>query len=264
MAQKKNAPAIATRAKSMNALRTPLCRALAGRAVAPRTVIPAARLYSTETTQSTAGAPLQNTRASLQESVEDVNKALRLLHTQPNHYVVASITGRTLVLSESDLVTLPRLRGVQVGDVLELDRVHEVGSRNYTLRAQDPALGRRKAQGGRNPLVLLQQRDAEDAVEPLAVRVATKSTDMAQNAPDAFLPWSKSWAAQLVPAGLAHVGASLSHDVVSVRCVVVEHTKGPMERIEKFKRRKGYDKVITHKQPYTRLRVDAITLGTAQ
>ena len=34
-----------------------------------------------------------------------------------------------------------------------------------------------------------------------------------------------------------------------------------MERIVKFKRRKGYDKVVTHKQPYTRVRVDAIALG---
>ena len=85
---------------------------------------------------------------------------------------------------------------------------------------------------------------------------------MAQSSSDSVLPWSSSWAAQLVPSGLAHVGAVLSPEVVRVRCVVVEHTKGPMERIEKFKRRKGYDKVVTHKQPYTRLRVDAITLGS--
>ena len=76
-------------------------------------------------------------------TVEQVNEALSLLRSQPNHYVVASISGRTFVLSNSDLVTLPRIRDVKLGDVLELDLVHEVGSRDYTLRAQDPAHGAR-------------------------------------------------------------------------------------------------------------------------
>ncbi|KAI3623182.1 hypothetical protein GLX27_003920 [Malassezia furfur] len=247
----------------MKAWATPLIRAtLAGRgaAMAPRTV-PAIARYSTapanpEKAHASLGA------AQMQHPVEDTAAALRLLRSQPNHYVVASITGRTFVLSESDVVTLPRIRGVQVGDVLDLDRIHEVGSRNYTLRAQDPALGRRKAQGGKFPLVLFQEKGAEDAPRAAAVGVATRSTAMAQSSSDSVLPWSSSWAAQLVPSGLAHVGAVLSPEVVRVRCVVVEHTKGPMERIEKFKRRKGYDKVVTHKQPYTRLRVDAITLGS--
>lgn len=183
-------------------------------------------------------------------SIDTTSEALRLLCSQPQHYVVASITGRTFVLSESDVFTLPRLSGVQVGDVLELDRVHEVGSRDYTLRAQDPAQGRRKPEGGRYPLVLVQNG------EKSVVRVATE-----QNRPENATPFSSSWAAQLIPSGLAHVGHALSSDIVRVRCVVIEHVKGPMERIVKFKRRKGYDKVVTHKQPYTRVRVDAIALG---
>ena len=192
-------------------------------------------------------------------TVEQVNEALSLLRSQPNHYVVASISGRTFVLSNSDLVTLPRIRDVKLGDVLELDLVHEVGSRDYTLRAQDPAHGARNPEGGRFPLALV--RNSEENTH--SVRVATenlyKMTD-----PASIVPFSQSWAAKLIPSGLAHVGAALSRDIVRVQCVVVEHTKGPMERIEKFKRRKGYDKVITHKQPYTRVRVDSITLGTPQ
>ncbi|WFD19670.1 hypothetical protein MCAP1_001906 [Malassezia caprae] len=189
-------------------------------------------------------------------NVDNVNEALRLLRSQPNHYVVASITGRTFVLSQSDLVTVPRLKGVQVGDVLELDLVHEVGSRDYTLRAQDPAQGRRKPEGGKFPLVLT--RNGADG--SYAVRAATEQ--QVSNAVEGeMLPFSQSWAAQLIPSGMAHIGKGLSNDIVKVRCVVVEHTKGPMERILKFKRRKGYDKVITHKQPYTRVRVDTITLG---
>lgn len=248
----------------MNAVRTPFLRALAGAATGGCRV-PLMATYSTAAnTAPSAKLPDVTTQAVVPQGVEEVGKALKLLRSQPDHYVVASVTGRTFVLSESDLFTVPHLRNVQVGDVLELDRVHEVGSRNYTLRAQDPSQGRRKAGGGRYPLLLMQQRDAIDTTTPLAVRVDTASTDLARASSEATLPWSKSWAAQLIPTGLAHVGATLSSDVVRVRCVVVEHAKGPMERIEKFKRRKSYDKVITHKQPYTRVRVDAITLGTAQ
>lgn len=199
---------------------------------------------------------MANAAAEVPASVEGVNEALRLLRTQPQHYVVASITGRTFVLSESDLVTLPHLRGVQLGDVLELDMVHEVGSRDYTLRAQDPAQGARNPQGGKFPLVLVHNKEKKTPV----VRVATDNLQNRADA-DSIVPFSQSWGAKLVPSGLAHVGAPLSSDIVKVQCVVVEHTKGPLERIEKFKRRKSYDKTITHKQPYTRVRVDTITLG---
>lgn len=34
-------------------------------------------------------------------------------------------------------MTVPRLKDVQVGDVIRLDKIHEVGSRDYTLRATD-------------------------------------------------------------------------------------------------------------------------------
>ena len=192
-------------------------------------------------------------------TVEQVNEALSLLRSQPNHYVVASISGRTFVLSNSDLITLPRIRDVKLGDVLELDLVHEVGSRDYTLRAQDPAHGARNPEGGRFPLALVRNNEQNTH----SVRVATENLYKMAD-PASIVPFSQSWAAKLIPSGLAHVGAALSRDIVRVHCVVVEHTKGPMERIEKFKRRKGYDKVITHKQPYTRVRVDSITLGTPQ
>ena len=47
------------------------------------------------------------------------------------------------------------------------------------------------------------------------------------------------------------------------RCelTVLEHTKSPLERIVKSKRRKGYKKTIEHKQGWTRLRVGDIHLG---
>jgi large subunit ribosomal protein L21 len=124
-------------------------------------------------------------------AVSSTADALALIRSQPSHYVVAAVAGRKYLLAPHDLLTVPRLRDVAVGDVLRLSDVHELGSREYTLRG-----------------------------EPV------------------------------LPAG-----------VVAVRATVVEHTKGALERITKFKRRKGYKKVILHKQPYTRLRISDFDLA---
>jgi len=95
-------------------------------------------------------------------------------------------------LAPRDLLTVARLRDVKVGDRLALSDIHEVGSRDYTLRGEPTLL-----------------------------------------------------------AGL-----------VNVEATVVEHTKGSMERIVKFKRRKHYKKTVEHKQTYTRLRIGPIQLAS--
>ena len=106
--------------------------------------------------------------------------------------------GRSHILAPRDLLTLPRLKTVNVGDRLILSDIHEVGSRDFTLRAS------------------LFGKD------------------------------------------------SLPNGIVRVEATVVEHTKGAMERIVKFKRRKHYQKTIKHKQPYTRLRVGPIEFGNPE
>ena len=60
--------------------------------------------------------------------------ALTLIRSQPSQYAVAAIAGKKYLLSPRDLLTVPRLNDVAVGDVLGLDSVHELGSREYTLR----------------------------------------------------------------------------------------------------------------------------------
>jgi len=120
--------------------------------------------------------------------------ALDLIRSQPSQYVVASFVGRKYILTPRDLLTVPRLRDVKVGDILALDEIHELGSREYTLRG--------------NPVI----------------------------------PPNR----------------------VKVEATVVEHTKGSMEFIFKKKRRKGYQKTIKHKQPYTRLRIGEIEIPIPQ
>lgn len=103
--------------------------------------------------------------------------------------------GQRYLLAPRDLLTIPRLKSARVGDRLSLSHIHEVGSRDYTLRGEENGSG-------------------------------------------------------ILPQG-----------IVNVEATVVEHTKGAMERIVKFKRRKHYQKTVTHKQPYTRLRIGPIQLG---
>ena len=61
-------------------------------------------------------------------------RALDLIRSQPNQYVIASIAGKKHLLAPKDLLTVPRLNDVRVGDILSFSQIHEVGSREYTLR----------------------------------------------------------------------------------------------------------------------------------
>lgn len=60
---------------------------------------------------------------------------MSMLKSQPAHYVVAQLHNRSHLLTPSDILTLPRIKDVAVGDVIRLTRVLEVGSRDYTLRS---------------------------------------------------------------------------------------------------------------------------------
>ncbi|KAI9064124.1 hypothetical protein FKP32DRAFT_599526 [Trametes sanguinea] len=60
--------------------------------------------------------------------------ALSLIRSQPSQYVVASVAGRKYLLTPRDLLTVPRLKDVKVGDVLRLSDIHELGSREFTVR----------------------------------------------------------------------------------------------------------------------------------
>ena len=150
----------------------------------------ARRCFATATTTI-----VSTSSASSVPKASSATDAITHLRSQPSHYVVANLMGRRHILAPRDLLTVPRLKSVNVGDRLILSNIHEVGSRDYTLRA------------------------------------STLGAD------------------------------SLPNGIVRVEATVVEHTKGAMERIVKFKRRKHYQKTIRHKQPYTRLRIGPIEFG---
>ncbi|KAJ3525296.1 hypothetical protein NMY22_g10635 [Coprinellus aureogranulatus] len=57
---------------------------------------------------------------------------------------------------------------------------------------------------------------------------------------------------------------TISPEKVQVQATVIEHTKGSMETKFKKKRRKGYQKTIKHKHPFTRLRIGDIVINPSE
>ena len=96
-------------------------------------LIPSARTASFKAAASRA---LHTTAAS---SPANASNALELIRSQPSQYIIASLAGRKYLLAPRDVLTVPRLNDVKVGDVLKLSDIHEIGSREYTMRG-DPVL----------------------------------------------------------------------------------------------------------------------------
>ncbi|KAF8141737.1 ribosomal protein L21-like protein [Boletus edulis] len=109
------------------------------------------------------------------------------LHSAPDSAAAALSLIQKYILTPRDILTVPRLKDVCVGDVLHLRDLHEIGTREYTLR-----------------------------------------------------------------------GDPLPRNHIKVEATVIEQTKGKMEVVFKKKRRKGYQKTIKNKHPYTRLRIGPI------
>lgn len=144
--------------------------------------------------------------------------ALSLLRSQPSHYISALLLGRRYLLTKDDVLTIPKMKGVKPGDIIALTRILEVGSRDYTLRAGSPANGGGASAGS----AVLEANKRE-----LLVPTMSRSIVNAQGVP-------RDW--QRHPDSLP----ALEESVVQASLTVLEHTKGKMFEVEKFKRRKGY------------------------
>ncbi|CCJ31588.1 unnamed protein product [Pneumocystis jirovecii] len=56
---------------------------------------------------------------------------------QSSYYAIIHIYGRPFIVTEGDIVTLPqKLRDVTPGDIIRLNCVSKLGSRDYTLKGQ--------------------------------------------------------------------------------------------------------------------------------
>lgn len=113
------------------------------------------------------------------------------------------------------------MKNVKPGDRIALTRILEVGSRDYTLRAA-PLASSAAGTGASAVSAALEANKRE-----LLVPVMTRSVVDGAGIP-------RDW--QRHPNSLPH----LAEGVVQAELVVLEHTKGAMFEVEKFKRRKGY------------------------
>ncbi|GAA6050165.1 hypothetical protein JCM3770_000433 [Rhodotorula araucariae] len=168
--------------------------------------------------------------------------ALALLASQPSHYIVALFMGRRYLLTPGDILTVPKLKNVPVGSRLALTRILEVGSRDYTLRAGQPAS------------------------HPAAVVASAVSARLTANKAPVTLrpPMSRAVAVDGIPKDWQRHPDSLpflASETVQADVTVIEHTKGTMFEVDKFKRRKGYRRTLRSKLGFTKLRVGEIMLG---
>jgi large subunit ribosomal protein L21 len=84
--------------------------------------------------QATCFAGFRRLHTAAAVTPSSTTDALNFIRSQPSQYIVATFAGRKYLLAPRDVLTVPRLKDVKVGDVLQLDEIHELGSREFTLR----------------------------------------------------------------------------------------------------------------------------------
>ncbi|KAK4051237.1 hypothetical protein OIV83_003059 [Microbotryomycetes sp. JL201] len=183
------------------------------------------------------------TPTPLPASAEGSKSALRLLASQPSHYITALILGRRYQLTPNDVLTVPHMKGVKAGDRIALTRILEIGSRDYTLRAMPPANGATASSSSEAILSSTNAQPGNAVNGPLTARLALKDG----------IP--RDW--QRHPDSLPY----FSNGEVACEMTVLEHTKGKMFTVDKFKRRKGYRRTLRSKLEFTKLRVGDIIVG---
>jgi large subunit ribosomal protein L21 len=50
------------------------------------------------------------------------------------YYAVAEIKNRPYLITKNDIIVLDRLKDVQLGDVIELNQIKELGSKDYAIK----------------------------------------------------------------------------------------------------------------------------------
>merc|ERR1711939_515866 len=161
------------------------------------------------------------------ETIDD-ETVVSLIASQPGQYLSALFMGRRYLLTPGDVLTVPKLKGVKPGDTLLLTRVVELGSRDYTLRAASSVSS------------MSEERFESPAT---ALRPPLSRAQDAQETP-------RDW--QRYPDSLPALRPGA---FVRAKVTVIEHTKGRMFEVEKFKKRKGYRRTLRSKLAFTRVRV---------
>ncbi|KAG0376933.1 hypothetical protein BGX24_006975 [Mortierella sp. AD032] len=95
----------------------------------------AVRLFSATSSASqatpTSSTASPTTPTSTQTSTDS---PVSLLRNQLRYYAVAEIKNRPYLITKNDIIVLDRLKDVQLGDVIELNQIKELGSKDYAIQ----------------------------------------------------------------------------------------------------------------------------------
>lgn len=81
---------------------------------------------------SAANCIVNNHAAS--DMAEPTKRALSLLKSQCHLYAKVKVNGHMYTIARDDIMVCHRIKNTCVGDILELNEVKEIGSRDYTLK----------------------------------------------------------------------------------------------------------------------------------
>ncbi|RKP39021.1 ribosomal protein L21-like protein, partial [Dimargaris cristalligena] len=63
----------------------------------------------------------------------DTKALVNRLRNQINYFATVRIKGRLFTVTEGDMIVTERMADLALGDVLQLDRVKEIGSRDFSI-----------------------------------------------------------------------------------------------------------------------------------
>jgi ribosomal protein L21 len=69
-------------------------------------------------------------------STNNAESPINLLRNQLRYYAVAEIKNRPYLITKNDIIVLDRLKDVKLGDIIELNQIKELGSKDYSIQGQ--------------------------------------------------------------------------------------------------------------------------------
>ncbi|KAF9929253.1 hypothetical protein BGZ67_006422 [Mortierella alpina] len=96
------------------------------------------RLFSSTTAafQATPTSFNASPAGSTPTSESTPSSPVNLLRDQLRYYAVAEIKNRPYLITKNDIIVLDRLKDVKLGDVIELNQIKELGSKDYAIQGK--------------------------------------------------------------------------------------------------------------------------------
>ncbi|KAF9164750.1 hypothetical protein DFQ26_001096 [Actinomortierella ambigua] len=93
------------------------------------------RLFHATAAAHQVAASTSATSTSSSTTPQDAD-SISLLRDQLRYYAVAEIKNRPYLITKNDIIVLDRLKDVKLGDVIELNQIRELGSKDYAIQGQ--------------------------------------------------------------------------------------------------------------------------------